>query len=235
MQKKSTFVSLLVVYTILVTAGYFNRETLFHWTLLERISRFLLLTTWICLLISLFVLIALITMHGSLRRERANLYVVLLHICNGLFIISLLSEISWATVQQAFPGLLPAYTTARIEVSYEPPMVPVVISVDSEGKVVLGGNTALVTPIGTFRVGAGVSTELFPPPDRKSLLLVISHRQNGVIVRDGYKVTTGQDEVYIATKGNTTIHLAKNELDIDTTQGEVQDVEIQGNVTTASG
>jgi hypothetical protein len=67
------------------------------------------------------------------------------------------------------------------------------------------------------------------------LLLVINHRQNGVLVREGYRVTTGQDEVYLVTKGTTTIHLNNDELDIDTAQGEIQNIEIQGNITTASG
>jgi hypothetical protein len=74
------------------------------------------------------------------------------------------------------------------KVTYRPPFSPIEISVNTDGKVAISVGSELVTPIGTFGVGADIDE---PPSDET--LLMINHRgSGGQIVQDRYAISSTQ-------------------------------------------
>lgn len=61
---------------------------------------------------------------------------------------------------------------ADVEVGYQPPIVPVRISVNSHGRVSAGFSSKVVTPIGTFDIGGGVSVNALRNDYSDNVLIV---------------------------------------------------------------
>jgi hypothetical protein len=109
------------------------------------------------------------------------------------------------------------------EVSYQAPIVPIRISIDTDGRVSFGFGGSLVTPIATFSVAASVSTSLVP--EERTLLLVIRHLQDGVVVDDAFRVKA--EEVVVTLDGHTTVAVTNQRVFIDASDGVGHMVEIR--------
>ena len=102
-------------------------------------------------------------------------------------------------------------------VTYKPEFLPVHLSLSSSG-VSIGGDTSLITPIGTFSIGA-------------SYLLLPQYNGTYVVLRNrttGYdkifEVHYGGDQFSAVIDGITTINVSNGQVLIDVTAGNVKEV-----------
>lgn len=109
------------------------------------------------------------------------------------------------------------------ELTYQPPFVPVQISINTDGEISVGPVVGVVTPLGVFEVSADVySTKT---PSDGALLLVIRHHAGGTIVDDAFQV--GADEVVVTLDGHTVVAVTNRRVFIDATDGVAHSIEIR--------
>jgi hypothetical protein len=80
-------------------------------------------------------------------------------------------------------GCFPS-THHSVIVSYQPPFIPVIFSLDSNGDISVTAGASITTYIGTFSIGAQVST----PIEKNSTRLAIIQSVNGATVQNVYDV-----------------------------------------------
>lgn len=122
-----------------------------------------------------------------------------------------------------------------VTISYTFPVIPVTLSLDSNGNISFSVGANIVTELGEFAVSAGSTITPFSGP-ANSLILTIRHKQNGNLVDTGYQIDTGGvgsadvqgniSEVKVGWNG------ANNTIFIDASNGDISSIVIQG--TTSS-
>jgi hypothetical protein len=104
-------------------------------------------------------------------------------------------------------------------VTYKPPILPVRLVIDPSG-VSIEGDASIVTPIGTFSVGASV-----PLVESNEIMVILRDRNRGK--DEAYRVHSGRN-VSVLTNGRTAITIgADGVVVVDVTDGQVQTVEIR--------
>lgn len=82
----------------------------------------------------------------------------------------------------------PGSNSVGAKVGYKPPFVPIELSVNSSGEVSFSAGTEIVTPIGTFSIGADMTTV-----SEGRILLIINHLGSGGFEEQArYEIATDQ-------------------------------------------
>lgn len=112
------------------------------------------------------------------------------------------------------------------DVGYTPPLVPVKFSVDSSGQPSISGSKELVTPLGTFSIGAKYSLDSVRSD---AVRVVIQNKKAGDAgSRYIYDVTTGSGEFTAVDNGKTTIQVSDRRVLIDVTNGTIESIQLKG-------
>jgi uncharacterized membrane protein (UPF0127 family) len=92
-----------------------------------------------------------------------------------------------ATVALLVTLLCAVTTGCSGEFGYRPPLSPIEITLDTDGKIKIKAERALVTPLGTFSFEAAVEF-----PDDGSTLLVIAHPVDDRLVQDRFRINSDE-------------------------------------------
>jgi hypothetical protein len=114
-----------------------------------------------------------------------------------------------------------APVTANI--GYTPPFLPVTLTVDTNGNIALHGNLSIVTPAGTFSIGANVSHTMKPVSG--GTLLIIRHWDDGKLSDTVY--TVHHQQIVVVTNGKTIIAVTNGRVFIDVSKGRVMRISVQ--------
>lgn len=101
--------------------------------------------------------------------------------------------------------------------TYQPILLPVHFNVSASG-ISIGGNTSLVTPIGTFSIGASYML----PQQGDSIYVILRDHKTGF--DHIYKVRSGGDAFTAVINGTTDISVTNNQVLIDVTSGKVEEI-----------
>lgn len=104
-----------------------------------------------------------------------------------------------------------------IGVTYKPEFLPVHLSLSSSG-VSIGGDTSLVTPIGTFSIGA--SYQLLP--SYNGIYVILRNRKTGF--DQIFELRNAGDQFSAVVNGITTIDVSNGRILIDVTAGNIKAV-----------
>ncbi len=225
MQKKvaTRFLKFLLTIDLIVVAfTWFTRNTRFGWEYLDPTSKLMLTLLWFGLVLSIPGLIAILIMKS--RREIARTYIILLYLGIFLCIINLISGVGWCVIRYESTYFISIHP--RLQIGFQPPLLPVIFAIDTQGHISVEGNASIVTEVGTFSIDVGLPTSL--QGENQSLLLIIKHRQNNTIVNTVYTVETGRDEIFIVTRGLTTTDITRNQITFDASGGDIQSIQING-------
>jgi hypothetical protein len=111
------------------------------------------------------------------------------------------------------------------EVGYQPPLLPVRFTIDSAGKPTVSGSKELVTPVGTFSIGAKYSLN---PIQRDAIRVIIENKMDGDSGSHRiYDVITGEEDFTAVVNGRTTIHVSDRQVLIDVTEGTIERIEFR--------
>jgi hypothetical protein len=123
----------------------------------------------------------------------------------------------------------------RASVGYKPPIVPIRLIVDSERNVSIVGDATLLTPVGSFSIGA----EYVLKRDDNSLLVIIRDRKQGNNGFDTiYRLRSGPDHFVAVVNGRNTIQVVDRQVMIDVTEGNIESIEFRPaleNISETSG
>lgn len=139
----------------------------------------------------------------------------------------------FASLAVAAVAVLPVScgTNPDAQVGYKPPILPVKFVLSSSG-VTISGDRSLVTPMGTFSVGAKYSLS---PSKSDSVYVIIRDKDQGETGFDQiYEVKSGQGEFTAVVNGTTTIQVRDRQVLIDVTDGKVNSIELKGVERTAN-
>ena len=103
------------------------------------------------------------------------------------------------------------------DVTYKPEFLPVHLSLNSSG-VSVGGDTSLVTPIGTFSIGASYQL----PPSYNSIYVILRNRKTGF--DKIFEVRNAGDQFSAVVNGITAIDVSEGRILIDVTTGNIKEV-----------
>ena len=109
-------------------------------------------------------------------------------------------------------------SNVQARLSYKPAFLPVKLTVSSSG-VSIGGDTSLVTPIGTFSIGASYQ---LPPRRSDSIYVIIANRKTGY--DRIFEVLTGKDQFTVIVNGTTSIDVSNGQVGIDVTKGSIRSI-----------
>lgn len=104
-----------------------------------------------------------------------------------------------------------------IGVTYKPEFLPVHLSLNSSG-VSIGGDSSLVTPIGTFSIGA--SYQLLP--SYNGIYVILRNRKTGF--DQIFELRNAGDQFSAVVNGITTIDVSNGQILIDVTAGNIKEV-----------
>lgn len=108
-------------------------------------------------------------------------------------------------------------------VEYKPPVLPVKLVIQQSG-VSIEGEAEIVTPVGTFSIGAEYTLK----HEDDSILVIIRDKKRGTIGFDTiYRIHTGIDEFVAIVNGKTTIQIVNRQILIDVTDGNIQSIEFR--------
>lgn len=102
--------------------------------------------------------------------------------------------------------------------SYKPEFLPVALSISQSG-ISIEGTQSIVTPIGTFSIGALYE---LPPRDPSSIYVTLRDRRTGF--DRIFEVRTGADQFMAVVNGTTGISIANGQVLIDITDGSIKQV-----------
>jgi hypothetical protein len=102
-------------------------------------------------------------------------------------------------------------------ITYTPEFLPVHLILSSSG-VSIGGNTSLITPVGSFSIGA--SYQLLPPYN--GTYVVLRNRTTGY--DKIFEVHYGGNQFSAVINGSTTIDVSNGQVLIDVTAGNIKEV-----------
>jgi hypothetical protein len=99
-------------------------------------------------------------------------------------------------------------------VSYKPPLVPIVFSLDSNGTFSVSASASVATPVGTFSAGAEVSRPLANDKTRVSII----HSVDGTRVQDVYDLG-GRGPLVLCLNGWFSSRVDEKHVDIEALDG----------------
>jgi hypothetical protein len=119
----------------------------------------------------------------------------------------------------------PSAAASDGEVGYQPPVLPVEFVVNGDG-IEISGKKELVTPIGTFSIGAKYQL----PHNARDTIYVILRDQHARPsgVDHIYEVRIGEDEFQAVVDGHTVIAVKDDRVTIDVTDATVERIEFHG-------
>jgi hypothetical protein len=106
---------------------------------------------------------------------------------------------------------------------YQPPFLPVIITIDSAGNISIHGKLSVVTPAGTFFLEANISKALAPVAD--TTLLVIKHRQGISVVYSAFRVKSQQ--VDVSLNGHVRLNVTADRVFVNAVRARVQSIVIR--------
>jgi hypothetical protein len=112
------------------------------------------------------------------------------------------------------------------EVGYKPPFLPVALTVDSRGHISVEGDASIVTPVGTFSIGANVTNAMKSVPH--ATLLIIRHKRDGLIVDTVFTVRS--QEIVAVVNGRVTLTVTNGRIFVDASKGHVLSIKIHSSV-----
>jgi hypothetical protein len=104
-------------------------------------------------------------------------------------------------------------------VAYKPPLIPIQVKIGLDGSISFDLDKTIVTPIGTFSLEAGIAVNRDVP--RGSTLLIIRHRQAGVVVDDLYEIH--DENVTVTVNGLTTFQVSSGRVFVDASLADLVD------------
>lgn len=107
--------------------------------------------------------------------------------------------------------------SVRPGLNYQPVFLPVHLSVSSSG-VAIGGDTSLVTPIGTFSIGASYLL----PRQNDGIYVILRNRKTGY--DHIFDVRTGGDHLTAVINGRSIISVSGGQVLIDVTSGRIKKI-----------
>jgi hypothetical protein len=113
-------------------------------------------------------------------------------------------------------------------VSYRPIFLPVRLSV-SESGVAVSGDRSLVTPVGTFSIGAQYSLARLPS-DR--VYIIIRNQKTGF--DRIYSISGSRDKFSAVVNGTTSISVTRDRVVIDVTAGQIREIRFKREVAAQS-
>lgn len=122
-------------------------------------------------------------------------------------------------------------TPVTADIGYSPPFLPVTLTVDTSGHIALHGDLSIVTPVGTFSIGANVSSSMESVPG--GTLLIIRHREDGKLSDTVY--TIHRQKIVVVTNGKTIITVTNSRVFIDASKGRVMHISVQSSKPTRTG
>jgi hypothetical protein len=109
---------------------------------------------------------------------------------------------------------------AEPQIKYEPPLLPVRLVVAADEIAVEGDSPDLVTPIGTFSIGAKYELEAV---QNDQIYIVLRDRNRGRSGSDDiFRLTTGEDVFNVVVDGTTEIEVKDRRVLIDITDGTIK-------------
>ena len=109
---------------------------------------------------------------------------------------------------------------------YQPPFLPIIITIDSAGNIALHGQLSAETPVGTFSLEESVSKDLAPVTG--TTLLIIEHRQGITVVYSAFRIKSQQIDV--ALNGSIRLRVTNNQVFVNATRAHVQSIVIRSAV-----
>jgi len=123
--------------------------------------------------------------------------------------------------------LLSACGGGEPTVSFKPHLLPVKFSWNSTdpSRILISGDTSMVTLIGIFSIGAQYS---IPNRDSGTIYIIIRDRREGVSGFDRiYRVESGSGELAAVVNGTTTIQVINRQVLIDVTDGNIETIQLK--------
>ena len=223
-KEKKVLHPIFILFLILLLFTGINRDTLFDWEYLRPDIKLMLFFMWLMLLLSLMGLLTFFIV-GSFKFRREKLRITLLSLTNLFCVACLLLEIGALIEFHGGEGCFPYNITTGI--SYQPPFLPLVLTVDEQGHISWSGDTSVQFELGTITVVTDLNSEPAPDTTNNSVtVLVIRHRQGKSIIDSQYLLRSSLDSVMIVTMGTTTTQIMKNNYFIDASRGELASIQV---------
>ena len=219
--------SVFILFLILLVASWLNKDTWFDWEYLQSDIKLMLALIWLTFILSLVGLIAIFLV-GLLKFRREKTRITLLFLTNFFLFVCLLLEIGNYIEFHGGEHCFPYNITT--EISYQPPFLPLLLTIDTMGNISLSGDTSLQFELGTITVVTDVNR--LPAPDNTDntdnsvTILIIRHHQGNNIVDSQYLLHSSMDSVRIVTTGTTVTQIMKNYYFIDASQGELGSTQV---------
>ncbi len=118
-----------------------------------------------------------------------------------------------------------ASSCGTLVLNYTPSFEPITFIIQTNGNILVQGNTSIVTEVGTFPAERNISDTL--QPENNALLLIIRHLENGAVVDTVYKISK-QQQLSIVVDGGTAIQITSNPFSIDASKGNIKSIEVKG-------
>ena len=110
---------------------------------------------------------------------------------------------------------------AQLSVSYKPEFLPVEFTISPSG-ISVEGSASIVTPIGTFSIGASYS---LPSLGDDSIYVIIRDKDTGF--DHIYKVNGGTNQLTAVVNGTTRITVTGGEVLIDVSAGSIESIRLE--------
>jgi len=116
------------------------------------------------------------------------------------------------------------FDSIQPEFSYQPPFLPIKLTIDGSGNIKLSGDISFVTPIGVFSIGASI-----PLVDKDDDDLVLVLRNSQEKTDSVYRISDGE-KATIIVDGRTAIIVGRDQVIIDVTNSEIVEIIAPGYV-----
>ncbi len=145
------------------------------------------------------------------------------HTGKVVFLVSLLSLVGCqrpaVTTVAACPPI-----TAAVHASWQLPILPIKILIDSDGKVSVQEDVSLSTPAGRFSLGGEATVRA---PEQSFLLILRNEKAGADSVDTVYCIRAGDDEYVVVTEGRTELRVRPEGVVVNVTDGQAQLVEFR--------
>jgi hypothetical protein len=106
---------------------------------------------------------------------------------------------------------------------YQPPFLPIIITIDSAGNISIHGGLSVVTPAGTFFLEANVSKDVAPVAG--TTLLTIEHRKGITIVYSAFRIKSQQIDVTL--NGYVRLKVTSNNVFVNAVRAHLRSIVIR--------
>lgn len=107
------------------------------------------------------------------------------------------------------------------ELNYKPPFLPVQLSIGKSG-ISVEGDSQLVTPIGSFSIGARYD---LPSANSNSIYVILRNRRTGY--DHIFEIRTGTEQFTAVVNGTTSISVSNSQVIIDVSDGKINKIEFR--------